>query len=140
VVPLRNPNSFWDGAADGELHQPVSAVSFVVDSEAVGEVQLDDVEGLDQLDVVLDPTAPLAEVPLEAADLLAGFGVAVHDLSDSASLDAAREAGFTWVRTDLFWQWVETSPGEYNFAPFDSFLARLDARDMRALLILDYGN
>lgn len=141
AIALHSPTAFWDGAADGVIHQPITTLSFVVDSEGIGEVRLDQVEGLDSLDIALDPAlVALASVPSHAVDLKAGFGVAVHDLSDNASLDAAKRAGFTWARTDLFWHWVETTAGEYNFAPFDSFLARLDEREMRALFILDYGN
>src|SRR5690606_20801689 len=51
TIAMHSPTAFWDGAADGVVHQPITTVSFVVDSEGVGEVHLDHVEGLDTLDI-----------------------------------------------------------------------------------------
>lgn len=141
VIALQAPNSYWDGAEDGQVHQPLTALSLAVDAEARGEVWVDDVEGLDALQLALDPAfVPVVPPAAGVQDLREGFGVAVHDLSNNHALDAAQRLGMRWVRTDLFWHWVETMPGQYNFAPFDSLLARLDERGMRALFILDYGN
>jgi hypothetical protein len=66
--------------------------------------------------------------------------VNVHFTSDDRALDAARSAGFTWVRTDLFWSRVEKVAGVYDFSPWDQLVASLEQRDMKYLAILCYGN
>ncbi len=91
--------------------------------------------------LVLDPfTLPVDPAPPGSADLAPLLGVNIHFTRDDRGLDAAREAGFTWVRMDLLWAQVETEPGVYDFSAYDGLLDDLAARGMRALLILDYGH
>ncbi len=91
--------------------------------------------------LTLDPfTLPITPAPAGSSDLAPLLGVNIHFTRDERGLDAARAAGFRWVRMDLLWAQIETEPGCYNFAAYDGLLADLEARGMRALLILDYGN
>lgn len=91
--------------------------------------------------ITLDPLAlPVTPAPAGSAQLAPLLGVNIHFTRDTRGLDAARSAGFTWVRMDLIWAQIETAPGRYNFSEYDRLLADLKARGMRALLILDYGN
>ncbi len=75
-------------------------------------------------------------LPVEQA-----FGVNVHTGSlFPGDPERIRAAGFTWVRVDLDWDGVERQRGVYNFAAFDALVAQLHAAQLRALVILDYGN
>jgi hypothetical protein len=70
-----------------------------------------------------------------------GFGINIHFLdAPETELDLLRDAGFQWVRMDMTWSWTERAPGDYDFSAYDRLLASLDARQMRAVLILDYGH
>ncbi len=91
--------------------------------------------------ITLDPfTLPISPAPSGSSSLAPRLGVNIHFTRDDRGLDAARSAGFTWVRMDLLWAQIETEPGYYDFLEYDGLLADLEARGMRALLILDYGN
>ncbi len=89
----------------------------------------------------LDPwTEQAAPIPNASLDLSAILGVDIHFLHNEAVLDSIKAAGFTWIRMDLDWGTVEHTPGQYNFSRYDRLVADLQARGMRALFILDYGN
>ena len=91
--------------------------------------------------VNLDPFEnPVTPAPNVAPDLLPLLGVNIHFIRDNADLDAAKSAGFTWVRMDLDWSRVERVPGKYNFSAYDGLLAAIEARHLRVLFIFDYGN
>jgi hypothetical protein len=51
-----------------------------------------------------------------------------------------RDSGVRWIRNDLLWQYTETKPGVYNFSAHDQLLSALDQNQLKAVLILDYGN
>jgi hypothetical protein len=144
TVDLTSADSHWSGTDDGVLHRPITAVSLLAQASAAhptDAVLVDDIEGLSALELALDPSAlPLVPVPHGAESLFDGIGVAVHDLDDRTGLDEAMNAGFKWARTDLFWEWVETTPGRYDFGGFDDFFDALDARGMKPIFILDFGN
>ena len=99
-------------------------------------------------------TAGLATVPLVPWPALAqdksppavwigglghGLGIQVHDLSD-ATLDVCSGAGFTFVRTDLFWSDVETQRHKLDWSRWDPFVAGLKLRGLRPLFILGFNN
>ena len=103
----------------------------------------------------LQATAGLAAAPLAAWPAMAqeqeavpaawiaglghGLGIQVHDLSD-ATLDICAGAGFTFVRTDLFWSDVETQRHKLDWSRWDPFVAGLTARELRPLFILGFNN
>ena len=102
----------------------------------------------------LQATAGLAAAPLVAwpavgqeqaapaawiAGLGHGLGIQVHDLSD-ATLDICAGAGFTFVRTDLFWSAVETQRHKLDWSRWDPFVAGLKSRGLRPLFILGFNN
>lgn len=90
---------------------------------------------------ILNPfDMPVSPAPDGSEYLAPLLGVNIHFTRDDRGLDAARRAGFAWVRMDLIWAQIETSRGVYNFSEYDRLLTALKARGMRALLILDYGN
>ncbi|AXF23716.1 glycosyl hydrolase family 5 [Burkholderia pyrrocinia] len=81
-------------------------------------------------------TLPFVVLP-RFFDTRANSGVAIHEIDDPALLDAVRDAGFSFVRTDLFWDSVETPQG-WNFSRYDALVANLRARGLGALFILGY--
>ena len=94
--------------------------------------------------------APLAAWPAMAqeqeavpaawiAGLGHGLGIQVHDLSE-ATLDICAGAGFTFVRTDLFWSDVETQRHKLDWSRWDPFVAGLKSRGLRPLFILGFNN
>ena len=68
-----------------------------------------------------------------------GFGIAVHDRSE-ATLAVCADAGFSIVRTDLFWSDVETQRHKFDWSRWDPFVAGLIARRLRPLFILGFNN
>lgn len=67
------------------------------------------------------------------------LGVCIHELDDVQALDAARAAGFTFARTDLWWEGVEQN-GAFTFERFLPFQDLIEERGMWTLWILDYGH
>jgi len=80
------------------------------------------------------PSLPSAVVP-------DGLGVNIH-FTDArpGELEMLAAAGFHWVRMDFSWGGTEKRRGEYDFSAYDRLLAALATKNLRALLILDYGN
>jgi MYXO-CTERM domain-containing protein len=143
VLPAAaTPGDHWGGDNDGVVHGPLTNVWIVVAkpsyAPAAGSVDVDDVAFVDPAVFEIDPFATTA--PLAGGDLFSRWGAAIHSTSDTKTLDALHAAGLTWARTDLFWDWVEKTPGVYDFAAFDGLVSALEARGMKAVLILDYGN
>ena len=56
-------------------------------------------------------------------------------------LDLIKEAGIGWIRDEVYWSEVEKEKGVFRFpAAYDHFLRAAQARGIRVLLILDFGN
>lgn len=91
--------------------------------------------------VSLDGVANSAEEPYVAAPRFAASrantGVAIHQINDPRLLDAVKDVGFSFVRTDLFWEAVQ-APDGWHFAGFDGLVNNLSARGLGALFILGY--
>jgi len=145
VVDLATPDLHWSGMNDGIVHGRISQIYLLaadpLEAGAVGTMDFDDVQVMEQLLVNLDPfQMPVTPAPAGSSNLSSLLGVNIHFTQDDAALDAAHSAGFSWVRMDLLWGVVETSPGVYDFSTYDTLVADLDDRNMKALFILDYGN
>jgi hypothetical protein len=140
TLALAKAESHWSGADDGQVHGAVHAVALGVEDtqpRANGSVRFGDLEDSNELSVELEPRrAALTAAPATGSALFAGLGVALHDLDDTAALDAAKSAGFDWVRADLSWDRVEHEEGRYDFAGSDRFVSALEARGLRPLFIL----
>ncbi|WP_244140057.1 cellulase family glycosylhydrolase [Caballeronia sp. BCC1704] len=92
-------------------------------------------------DVALDGSAVSLErayvaLPSFAASR-ANTGVAIHQIGDTQLLDAVKDVGFSFVRTDLFWEAVQ-APDGWHFGEFDGLVNNLKARGLGALFILGY--
>lgn len=144
VVPITRSSQHWGGANGGEMHGSVHSISVLAgdpyDPGAVGAVDFDEVMWLDEVSFALDPaTMVRAPVPAGAARLRDRLGANIHFTSDDKALDALRDAGFRWVRMDLFWSTVEQQGG-YDFSAYDGLVSSLESRDMQAHFILCYGH
>ncbi len=72
---------------------------------------------------------------------LAGFGINIHGNSyNSHELNLIKAAGFKVIRTDFLWHNIEREKGVFDFHVYDQLLKELAARNLQAILILDYGN
>jgi uncharacterized protein (TIGR03437 family) len=145
VVKLDGPSERWGGANDGIVHGGIRAVGILagdaLEAGSAGEILFDNVATISgTLSVSLDPASPSSPAIAGNSDLLSRLGVNIHFTDNNPALDAARSAGFAFVRMDLFWHLVEGSRGVYEFSGHDRLVNALAARGMKALLILDYGN
>jgi hypothetical protein len=64
-------------------------------------------------------------------------GVAVGEINDAQLLDAVKDVGFSFIRTDLYWEAVKAADG-WHFSNFDSMMSKLTARKLGVLFILGY--
>ncbi|MDR5757164.1 cellulase family glycosylhydrolase [Caballeronia sp. LZ035] len=91
--------------------------------------------------VTLDGSASSTEEHYVAAPRFgasrANTGVAIHQISDPRLLDAVKDVGFSFVRTDLFWEAVQAQDG-WHYGEFDGLVSNLQARGLGALFILGY--
>jgi hypothetical protein len=70
-----------------------------------------------------------------------GLGVNIHFTDPRpGELEMLRVGGFRFVRMDFTWSGIERNRGEYDFSAYDKLIAALDKQQIRAVLILDYGN
>lgn len=78
---------------------------------------------------------------LPPATIPAGLGVNIHFTDPLVGeLEMLGDGGFHFVRMDFTWEAIERKRGEYDFAAYDRLLKALDKHNIRAMLILDYGN
>ncbi|RIK71928.1 MAG: beta-1,4-xylanase [Planctomycetota bacterium] len=80
------------------------------------------------------PSLPSATVPN-------GLGVNIHFTDPRpGEMEMLAASGVRWVRMDFTWSATERQRGQYDFSAYDRLLAALEAHQLHALLILDYGN
>jgi polysaccharide biosynthesis protein PslG len=79
---------------------------------------------------------PYIALPAFAASR-ADTGVAIHEIDDTQLLDAVKDVGFSFVRTDFYWETVKAADG-WHFSTFDTLVSNLAARNLGALFILGY--
>src|SRR5712664_3105401 len=84
-----------------------------------------------------DTWAPKPRTP----NILNGLGVNIHFTDPQpGEIKMIADAGFHWVRMDFIWEITERERGRYDFSAYDRLLKELEAFNIRALFILDYGN
>ncbi|WP_434026039.1 cellulase family glycosylhydrolase [[Pseudomonas] boreopolis] len=66
------------------------------------------------------PACPLRGVQLDAQN------------TSTKNLDAAKNAGFNFIRQGFYWDKVERVPGKYDWSYYDDLIAELDSRNMFA--------
>jgi hypothetical protein len=73
--------------------------------------------------------------------LPAGVGVNIHFVTGhEKDLDMIADAGFKFVRMDFHWGAIEPRKGEYDWSGYETLLANLEQRGLRAIFILDYSH
>ncbi|KVU38850.1 beta-glucosidase [Burkholderia ubonensis] len=73
------------------------------------------------------------------------FGIVTHFAqgqgAPSVVLPLVQQAGFSWIRDELYWQEIEKAPGHFSFpARYDAFLELTARLGISPLIVLDYGN
>jgi len=143
------PKNFWGGANTGKISGAVKSVAIIVGEAltrpAVGSVAIDNVElsTAREDSYRIGSTTTVVAPPDANSQLAPRTGIAVNASASAttlAGLDKAQAAGFKFLRTDLFWSWIETSAGNYNWQAFDGYLAAAEARGFTVQFILCYGN
>ncbi|NOZ84792.1 MAG: cellulase family glycosylhydrolase [Deltaproteobacteria bacterium] len=137
--------SYWDGANDNRFHGGLKEFWILVDKRSgfhrSGSIMIDDVAFIKSRAVEFDPFDQGSMKQVFEDDPRNRLGVNVHFAApENNQLDLASQAGFGFIRMDMFWQAVEPSPGHFNFTAYDKLVAALASRSMKAFLILDYGN
>lgn len=70
-----------------------------------------------------------------------GYGVQVKEGRTSGDeLDQIKEAGLSYVRFVIPWAEVEKGEGSYRWGYFDTFIARLRERGLKAVIVLGGGH
>lgn len=68
-------------------------------------------------------------------------GVNIHFTDPlSGEMKMMTDAGFKWIRTDIYWASTEPAKGVYDFSAYERLLTALSNSNVRALLIFDYAN
>lgn len=110
--------------------------------------------GLYRIDAEVDvqETAPLARaqvnlavVPKRTTPTPHDFGVDTHfaQTTDSPALilPLVKQAGFSWIRDEMYWQQLEKTPGTFTFpARYSDYLSQAVNLGISPLIVLDYGN
>jgi hypothetical protein len=131
----------WGGRNDGIVHNPIVEVTVVAKPTvtAIGTLDFGQLAALSSLSLRVDPAAPA--IGTGVADLAGSAGVEMeHTELLAGRLTLAQSLGFKWVRTELFWTDVETTPGVYDFSWYDQLMSNLAGCGLRAHFILCYGN
>lgn len=64
-----------------------------------------------------------------------------HRVGADEILELIKDAGFGWIRDEVYWSEVEKEKGVFRFPPdYDHYLQAAQARGIQVLLILDFGN
>jgi polysaccharide biosynthesis protein PslG len=87
----------------------------------------------------VNSSATAAELPtLVVPD---GLGVNIHFThAQPGELEMLAAAGFHYIRMDFGWGAMERKKGVYDFSAWDYLIKTLDAKQLRAVFILDYSN
>ena len=81
-------------------------------------------------------------IGLPSASSKARVGVSINIGSplQAAEMDLLRDSGCGLARSDIKWEYVEATKGNYNFSFFDELHSACETRGIRNLFILDYTN
>jgi polysaccharide biosynthesis protein PslG len=149
VIAVSDHSSSWSGANDQVFHGNIVRMLLLAagpmeardSTTSAGAVDFDDVQLLSGATPPLDPfNQPLLPPPAGIVDLTANLGVQVHFPQDDLALDIASDVGFSMIRMELPWDWIETSLGVYQFEMFNNMVNTAQSRGMWALAIVGAWN
>ena len=86
------------------------------------------------------PPKPAVKTTLPDKAIPQGLGFNVHIMGPDQDWDEIKAAGGKFIRADFTWEGIERTQGVYDFSRHDQMLDSLDARGIRVIFILDYGN
>ncbi len=70
-----------------------------------------------------------------------GLGVNIHFYQgNETDLSMMETSGMGIIRMDISWDGAEKTPGFYDFSQYDQLVSDMEARGIRILFIIDYGN
>jgi hypothetical protein len=69
---------------------------------------------------------------------IAGNMASLSSADLSARLDGIKATGVGWVRYDIEWSNIETSPGQYDWSSYDREVSAVAAHGLQSLAIIDY--
>ncbi|MCY9026863.1 glycoside hydrolase family 5 protein [Priestia megaterium] len=78
----------------------------------------------------------------KAPSIPGGLGVSIHSNITDEDIQMIADAGFKWVRIDIFWERVETKKGHYDFknSGYDKLNKKLKDHNIKPYYILNYSN
>ncbi len=79
------------------------------------------------------PVVPLTITPLSIPTLGYGMNVWLFGQDKDRVLGFVKGAGFNWVRQQVKWADLETSPGQYQWQELDNIVNALDRNGVRAI-------
>lgn len=149
-VALNKPSVYWGGDANGIVASSINQVAIVAsprnsDSATSGlnypkgvfEIKSAQFLSYSGLAYNLQANAEVNVAGLLPS--LSGRMIVAHGNFDSVLLQKAKDAGFSGVRRDLFWDVAERG-GAYSFSEFSAGYENLENLGMKVLWILDYGH
>src|SRR3954449_13293068 len=72
-------------------------------------------------------------IPIAPAAIPEGIGVNIHFTDPQpGEMKLLAASGVRWVRTDFYWQSIETEKGRYDFSPYDRLISTLEQYHLRA--------
>lgn len=151
TIQLSSPVGFWDGASDGIVHYPIRTIQIGVEpvrytidgvtrhSVTSGTIDFDDIS-YNEPPLTIDPSSSTV-YPLASNSVQSTIGFSIHGNNyNDWAYDKLSELGARTVRADFMWDGIETAEGVYDFSLHDSVASSLNARGMKVLFILAYGN
>ena len=93
------------------------------------------------LAMMVFPVQSFAQSLIPTGPVPSGLGVCDHNPNETpATLKMMYDAGVRVIRMDLYWGWVESTPGVYDFSAYDPFVKNATDAGISILFILDYQN
>lgn len=150
---LNKPRKFKNGLNDGKIHRGIKRAEVLIQAidhlipvpkQLIGDVTLAQLEMTETLNSTIglsDARLANLKVAAKSSEIFGDrLGVAHEVILGEHLLASAKQAGLSFVRTDIYWELVESEIGQYDFSKYDSFFARLKKEGLGALIILDYGH
>ncbi|MGA7776381.1 MAG: beta-glucosidase [Paraburkholderia sp.] len=120
-------------------------ISITVTTPGSGLFQLDATLTSPSGDILALATSSVAVVTKRNEVGPSDFGIVTHfgqgGTPPSVLLPLIKQAGFSWIRDELYWQEIEKKPGSFAFpASYDTYVAATAQMGISPLIVLDYGN
>jgi hypothetical protein len=146
VIPLwsRTP-VHWGGSNRGIIDGKIVEVGILVKARlnkpSQGALIFYNVciASVDSTEVSINRSLKNLYPPAAAGPLASLLGINIHSALDDASLQLAKEMGFSFARTDLLWKSIEQS-NHFSFSEADHYLAQLRQKGLGVMWLLGYGH